>query len=125
MIFTIINKFSKPIRVFLKNGILKRTLNRKLAEETSRKIVLLSAEKTQNELTNGVLGRDSARIENIISYKKVALENFKFISSPSEFQKGVVYPLTVKFLTFLTGFLVGVIAGHVGFLSKIFSWFRL
>ena len=109
MIFAIVNKLPKCLRVYLKNGILRRILNQKLAEETSQKIVLLSAKKSRSELSQGAVGRDKANIERVISFKKDSLEHFKFIATPSEFQKGVIYPLVINFVTFVAGLLVGII----------------
>lgn len=110
MILSIVNKLPKCFRVYLKNGILQRILNQKLAEETSQKIVFLSAEKSRGELSNSIVGRDKAEVEKNISYKKDSLEHFKFIATPTEFQKGVVYPIVVNFVIFIVGFLVGMIA---------------
>src|SRR3989344_4184982 len=104
MLLYLVNKLPKQARVFLKETIFRKILHSQLAEKTSQKIVFLSAEKTRNTLTSGALGRDSAEIENIISYKKDALEHFKFISSPSEFQNRVVYPLLVGAISFVAGF---------------------
>jgi len=109
MILFIVNKLPKFIGVYLKNGILRRILSQKLAEETSQKIVFLSAEKSRNECSNGTVGRNRAEIERVMSYKKDALEHFKFIANPTEFQKGVVYPLVINLVTFLVGFLMGII----------------
>ena len=107
MLIYLVNKLPKRARVFLKETILEKILHRQLAEKTSQKIVSLSAEKTRNTLTSGVLSRDRAEIENIISYKKDALKHFKFISSSSEFQKEVIYPLLVKAIPFVISFVAG------------------
>jgi len=68
-------------------------------------------------LNSSLSGRSAEQIDNALEYKREALRHFQFISTPTEFQKGVIYPLFVKLGIFFGGFLVGAMTQYFGFFA--------
>lgn len=108
MLIYLTNKLPKWARVFLKETIFKKILHRQLAEKVSLDSVQLHAEITRrkNSGDDGTTAGTTEDLKNIILYKKEAMRHFELISTPSEFQKGVIYPLLVGAVSFIAGFVL-------------------
>lgn len=106
MWITLLKIFPKNIRVFLKKRIFRKTLDRKLAEKLSLDSVLLQNKVTMGKIVDDTTPYVTKYLPNIIESKKEALRHFEFVSQPSEFQKGVIYPLLVSAISFVAGFIL-------------------